>query len=323
AETVHSKLTLLSRPVDMMMANAHAAMGWLVRYHRRAFIIENGQVKWQRNPLRVLAEMYHFLHLEDRDNAAPVQQIWPDDLTLLNRGLQFYEDLERNLGIDTEKDYLLSHSTTGENTSHLYEKLNSALLSEQNPFQGQQPFNRMDDRTYRACQAAHRGWQSGMTMLDLFILMGERAGVLDFEVDDTLAPRIPDRFRDKENQADYLKALAPPPVASADTIVAVSGGMFYSRETPDSEPYVDVGGHFDVGQPLYIIEVMKMFNKVYAEFSGTVEEILIDGDAGKVVKKGQPLFRVKPDEEIIIETEEEKAARRKKATLELLRSVAV
>ena len=79
-----------------------------------------------------------------------------------------------------------------------------------------------------------------------------------------------------------------------------------------------MGQHFNVGDPIYIIEVMKMFNKVYAEFSGTVTEILVDGDTGKVVKKGQPLFRVKPDEEIQIETPADIEKRRREATLELM-----
>jgi pyruvate/2-oxoglutarate dehydrogenase complex dihydrolipoamide acyltransferase (E2) component len=54
--------------------------------------------------------------------------------------------------------------------------------------------------------------------------------------------------------------------------------------------------HFDKGQPLYIIEVMKMFNKVYAPFSGTVNRILMTAADGAIVSKGQPLFKVTPDE---------------------------
>mgnify|MGYP003346250008 CR=1 FL=1 len=35
--------------------------------------------------------------------------------------------------------------------------------------------------------------------------------------------------------------------------------------------------HFDKGAPLYIIEVMKMFNKVLAPFSGTIDEVVMTG----------------------------------------------
>ena len=40
------------------------------------------------------------------------------------------------------------------------------------------------------------------------------------------------------------------------------GGTFYAREAPHLPPLVDEGDHFEAGQPLFIIEVMKMFNKV-------------------------------------------------------------
>ena len=85
-------------------------------------------------------------------------------------------------------------------------------------------------------------------------------------------------------------------MASANEIVAVSGGMFYAREAPGAANFLDVGKHFDVGDPLYIIEVMKMFNKVYAEFAGTVTEVFIERGDGVIVKQGEPLYRIKPDE---------------------------
>jgi pyruvate/2-oxoglutarate dehydrogenase complex dihydrolipoamide acyltransferase (E2) component len=52
---------------------------------------------------------------------------------------------------------------------------------------------------------------------------------------------------------------------------------------------------------------MKMFNKVHAPFAGTVDEVLLDRDA-LIIKKGQPIFKVTPDEEIVIESLEEKSA---------------
>ena len=59
--------------------------------------------------------------------------------------------------------------------------------------------------------------------------------------------------------------------------------------------FIEEGQHFEIGDPLYIVEVMKMFNKVYAPFAGTVDKILVDTD-GTIVSKGQPLFKVTPDE---------------------------
>jgi pyruvate/2-oxoglutarate dehydrogenase complex dihydrolipoamide acyltransferase (E2) component len=75
--------------------------------------------------------------------------------------------------------------------------------------------------------------------------------------------------------------------------------MFYAREGPGRPPYVRAGDHFQAGDPLYIIEVMKMFNKVQAPFSGTLVEVLVEND-GHIVTKGQPLFRVVPDEKVTL-----------------------
>jgi acetyl-CoA carboxylase biotin carboxyl carrier protein len=47
-----------------------------------------------------------------------------------------------------------------------------------------------------------------------------------------------------------------------------------------------------VGQPLCIIEAMKIMNELEAEVSGTVREVLVE-DA-QPVEFGQILFRVEP-----------------------------
>jgi biotin carboxyl carrier protein len=320
-EAAGAKQTLVLRPVHQFLTNPHAAAGWLVRNHRRSFVIENGRVTWKRNPLRILGDLYNFFRLEDRPHAAPVQKIWPDDLELLNRGLKFYSDLEKRLGVDTEKDFQYSWQTTGENKSALYQELNRALRSEKNPFVGKGAFNPLADDLYQKSAASHRGWQCGLEILDLLVLMGQRSGLLDFTVDAGLHPVAPPQFLDAENQETFTRYLAPPPPAAADEIVAVSGGMFYAKESPAAPPYLEPGKHFKPGDPIYIIEVMKMFNKIHAEFPGSVVASLIEGDGGVVVKKGQPLFRVKPDIEIKIETPAEREARRKQATLALLAAI--
>ena len=58
---------------------------------------------------------------------------------------------------------------------------------------------------------------------------------------------------------------------------------------------------------------MKMFNKVYASFAGTITEILIEGE-GVIIKKGQPLFKIKPDVEIQSETASERQNRQNQYT---------
>jgi len=70
------------------------------------------------------------------------------------------------------------------------------------------------------------------------------------------------------------------------------GGTFYAQEAPHLPAFVTAGGHFDKSDPLYVIEVMKMYNKVTATFAGTVTEVLVE--SGVVVRKGQPLFKIRP-----------------------------
>jgi biotin carboxyl carrier protein len=102
-------------------------------------------------------------------------------------------------------------------------------------------------------------------------------------------------------------------MASSDEILAASGGMFYSREAPGMDKFVQAGSHFDKGDPLYIVEVMKMFNKIHAPFSGTIDKVLIEDD-GVIIKKGQPLFKITPDEKIVTESADEIKAKRQKYT---------
>ena len=125
---------------------------------------------------------------------------------------------------------------------------------------------------------------------------GLAVGFDELKVNDDLTVTIPDRLKDTELTERARKILVPPPFASATEIVAVSGGMLYTQETAGAAKFLDVGTHFEAGDPLYIIEVMKMFNKVYAEFAGTVAEVLIEGGDGVIVKQGEPLYRIEPDE---------------------------
>ena len=69
---------------------------------------------------------------------------------------------------------------------------------------------------------------------------------------------------------------------------------------------------------MFIIEVMKMFNKVIAPFSGTITESLLSGQDGVVVAKGERIFRIDPDERVEEESEQVRAARVRESTLALL-----
>ena len=114
--------------------------------------------------------------------------------------------------------------------------------------------------------------------------------------------------------------MVPPLAGKSDEILSESGGMFYSRETPEHDVYVNEGDHFNTGDPLFIVEVMKMFNKVYAPFAGTVDKVMVDSD-GTIISKGQAIFKITPDEIVIEEPAAEIAARRRKVTANFLQQL--
>ncbi|MFM7736840.1 MAG: acetyl-CoA carboxylase biotin carboxyl carrier protein, partial [Alphaproteobacteria bacterium] len=166
-------------------------------------------------------------------------------------------------------------------------------------------------------RAAHAGHQAGLELLCLPALLGARAGFEDLRLDDDLGVVIPDRLLDAAHHDAMRRVLVPPPATKADEIVAAMGGTFYSREAPGLARFVEKGSHFDKGDPIYIIEVMKMFNKISAPFAGTIDEVLLHDD-GVVVRKGQPLFKVTPDERVVEVDPAELRARLRHASEELV-----
>ncbi|HXT34841.1 MAG TPA: biotin/lipoyl-containing protein [Chloroflexota bacterium] len=75
-------------------------------------------------------------------------------------------------------------------------------------------------------------------------------------------------------------------------LVAPLTGIFYLTETPQSPPFVTLGGSVSEGQVVGLIESMKMFNSVESELSGTIRSIVVSG--GALVEKGQILMYVEP-----------------------------
>jgi acetyl-CoA carboxylase biotin carboxyl carrier protein len=88
----------------------------------------------------------------------------------------------------------------------------------------------------------------------------------------------------------------PPPAASArsdlQAITAPMVGTFYRSPAPGEAPFVEVGSRVTQGQPVCILEAMKLMNELEAEISGDVVEILVEN--GTPVEFGQVLMRIKP-----------------------------
>ena len=70
-------------------------------------------------------------------------------------------------------------------------------------------------------------------------------------------------------------------------------GTFYRSGNPDSPPFVSVGDKITKGQPVCIIEAMKLFNEIESEVSGTIVKVMVEN--ASPVEYDQVLFVVEPD----------------------------
>ena len=102
-----------------------------------------------------------------------------------------------------------------------------------------------------------------------------------------------------------VPAAAPAPAAEANNDSAAANddskyitvkspmiGTFYRSPSPDKPVFVEVGSTIKNGDPVCIIEAMKLFNEIEAEVQGKIVKVLVD-DASPV-EYDQPLFLVDP-----------------------------
>lgn len=83
-------------------------------------------------------------------------------------------------------------------------------------------------------------------------------------------------------------AEAAAPVVSGHVVKAPMVGTFYRSPNPGAAPFVEIGQTVKEGEPLCIIEAMKLLNEIEADKSGVVKEILVEN--GEPVEYGQPLY---------------------------------
>ena len=70
-------------------------------------------------------------------------------------------------------------------------------------------------------------------------------------------------------------------------------GTFYRAPSPDDPPFVKEGDSVKKGDPLCIIEAMKIMNEIEAEDIGVIQKILVE--SGQAVEFNQPLFIIEPN----------------------------
>ena len=253
--------TLILRPLTLLLENPHLLGGFLGRYDGVLWTREGGH-QFHANPIRFLERLYDYLDLEWTPSKPPSEKIWDHDHEVLERAERFTtrcrtaRACRRGTGIEALFASGHGEKLCGRDGGALAERPRRAPRL---PGRARAAAGDSADRRALGLPRGHRRRGPGAAL-----------------------PRAsPTRRRSRSR-----RALAPPPPASADEILTPPmGGTFYAREAPNLPLLIEVGQHFDAGQPLFIIEVMKMFNKISAPFSGTVVENLMENKDGTVVAK--------------------------------------
>ena len=105
------------------------------------------------------------------------------------------------------------------------------------------------------------------------------------------SPSVPTMVHSIPAPAAPAATLPPAAEAKVETghiIKSPMVGTFYRTASPGSDPFVEIGSAVKVGEPVCIIEAMKIMNEIEADLAGTIREILCEN--GQAVEFGQPLF---------------------------------
>jgi acetyl-CoA carboxylase biotin carboxyl carrier protein len=85
-------------------------------------------------------------------------------------------------------------------------------------------------------------------------------------------------------------APAAPAAPAGPTVKSPMMGIFYRAPSPSSPPFCKEGEVVKPGQVICMIEAMKVFNEIKAEYPCTVVKYLVEN--GKPVKAGQDLISI-------------------------------
>lgn len=108
----------------------------------------------------------------------------------------------------------------------------------------------------------------------------------------------PQQYTAPAVQPALANAVAPaqePIVTVTDSAAAISGhivrspmvGTFYRAPSPEAKSFIEIGQTVSVGDPLCIVEAMKMMNQIEADKAGVVKAILLEN--GDAVEFDEPL----------------------------------
>ncbi len=107
----------------------------------------------------------------------------------------------------------------------------------------------------------------------------------------TVSPAAPRKARAAAPKV-AAAAAADATAAGQIEVAAPMVGTFYRAPSPEAKAFVDVGDVVGVGDPLCLIEVMKLFTTINAEVAGRI--VSIGAENGELVEYGRTLFVIEP-----------------------------
>ncbi|MFV0481620.1 MAG: acetyl-CoA carboxylase biotin carboxyl carrier protein [Campylobacteraceae bacterium] len=139
--------------------------------------------------------------------------------------------------------------------------------------------------------------KSGMSKLkikdgDFSIELGKN-GEMVYSFDDAKSIQTPQIINAQvetkalENQTDKTVTI---PASKLPTFKSPMVGTFYKSPAPNAEPFVKIGTVVKKGQPIAIIEAMKIMNEIDAEYDCRIVDILVED--GQPVEFEMPIFSV-------------------------------
>ena len=204
--------------LEQLLDEPHLLSGWL-SVNRDCYTMIDGVISWNENPFELLADTYHFLDMDFQPGQPAAHMIWDHDHELLQAAVDFYAELNNRTaggGLDRTAQPAGAEASAAD-------RLRRGALG-------------------RQVRRRPRGLPVRLDILGRAAGHGRGStGFFELRVNDDLTIHIPERLTDPDLQERMAKVLVPPPVAKSDEILAESGGMFYSRETPEHERYVGGG----------------------------------------------------------------------------------
>src|ERR1043165_9461718 len=122
------------------------------------------------------------------------------------------------------------------------------------------------------------------------IISTTRGSNSPFPTDDT-APPMPVAAQPATASGGAAAPAAKEEEAGVTYIKSPMVGTFYRAASPESKPFIDVGGKCVENTVVCIIEAMKIMNEIQAEAKGAVLEVL--AEKRQPVESGQKLFKLK------------------------------